>query len=234
MAFSTIAQMYALALPAAAFAARPRTVEGVTIATGVLRLTGHGLGFDSLLQFSLEGQAAFGAPANALPGGLAIDANYTADPLSGSNLFRVRPEGGAVISSFTSEPVGPFAIVVDPEPALSLLLDDATARIEEKLTNNAPPIKVDPDTGVYPMILVGICARMAARQAVVALGLQNPQYAAQQKMLLDGAAADDLMLATWLAGRRVNVPLFDQTTENENAALAGNSGPSTGWRTGTL
>ena len=164
---------------------------------------------------------------------------FTVTPLGNTNCT-TKPPGaavwvtGAVISSFTSEPVGPFAIVVDPEPALSLLLDDATARIEEKLTNNAPPIKVDPETGVYPMILVGICARMAARQAVVALGLQNPQYAAQQKMLLDGAAADDLMLATWLAGRRVNVPLFDQTTENENAALAGNSGPSTSWRTGTL
>ena len=108
MAFSTIAQMYALALPAAAFAARPRTVEGVTVGTGVLRLTGHGLALGALLQFSVEGQAAFGATANALPGGLAIDANYTADPLSGSNLFRVRPEGGAVISSFTSEPVGPL------------------------------------------------------------------------------------------------------------------------------
>lgn len=234
MAFSTIAQMYALALPAAAFAARPRTVEGVTIATGVIRLTGHGLSFDSLLQFSVEGQSAFGAPANVLPGGLSIGANYEAAPIAGSNLFKVRPEGGAVINSFSSEPIGPFAIVVDPEPALSLLLDDATARIEEKLTNNAPPINVDQDTGVYPMILVGICARMAARQAVIALGLQNPQYAAQQKMLLDGAAADDLMLATWLAGRRVNVPLFDQTTENENAAIAGRDTAPTNWRTGTL
>ena len=53
-------------------------------------------------------------------------------------------------------------------------------------------------------------------------------------MLLDGAAADDLMLATWLAGRRVNVPLFDQTTENENAAIAGRDAAPTNWRTGTL
>lgn len=234
MAFSTIAQMYARALPAAAFAARPRIVEGVNIATGVLRLTGHGLSFDSLLQFSLEGQAAFGATANALPGGLAINANYQAVPLSGSNLFKVRPEGGAVISSFTSEPVGPFAIVVDPEPTLTALLDDATARIEEKLTANSVPILPDPITGAYPEILVGICARMAARQAVIALGLQNPQYSAQQKMLLDGAAGDDLMLATWLAGRPINVRPLDQTTELENAAIAGRSAAPVAWRNGAL
>jgi len=234
MAFSTVAQMYARALPAAAFAARPRTVEGVTIATGVLRLTGHGLSLDSLLQFSLEGQAAFGATANALPGGLTANVNYEAAPLAGSNLFKVRPEGGAIISSFSSEPVGPFAIVVDPEAALLEQLDDATARIEEKLTANAVPILPDPTTGLYPSILVGICARMAARQAVIALGLQNPQYAAQQKMLLDGAAADDLMLATWLAGRPVNVRPLDQTTELENAARAGRDFAPTDWRTGTL
>jgi len=199
-----------------------------------LRLTGHGLVLGSLLQFSLEGQAAFGATANALPGGVSVDANYTAAPLAGSNLFQVRPQGGALINSFSSEPVGPFAIVVDPEAALLEQLDDATARIEEKLTANAPPIRPDPITGLYPSILVGICARMAARQAVIALGLQNPQYAAQQKMLLDGAAADDLMLATWLAGRPINVRPLDQTEELENAALAGRSAAPVEWRTGTL
>lgn len=231
MAYATPANVYARALPAAALAARPKTIESATTATGVLTLTGHGLSEGSALRFSIEGQAVFGAAANALPGGLSLATMYEAVPVDGnSDLFRVRLPGGATIASFSSAPVGSFAVVIDPLAMLLEQLEDAAGIIDEHLTAHSPPL-----VAPYPAVVVGVNARLAARACVTALGTANPQYADAMKRLFDSEERDWAMLAAWKAGKTIWPVPEDQTPGViENAARATYTSTAAGWETGAL
>jgi hypothetical protein len=238
MPFATPADVYALGLPAAAFKPTPRTIEAADTATGVLVLSGHSLAIGAALRFSVEGQAVYGAIANALPGGLSLSTAYTAEPdASNSDLFQVRPAGGSLIVSFSSAAVGPFAIVVDPVAALLLQLDMWTGIIEDTVITMAPPILPDVTTGLYHRKLRVACAHLAARHFATVLGLSNPNYADSMRAFLEGPIAKtvDGWMTEWRAGVPLSPEPRDQTPlVADNGPLASFDAEATLWNTGTL
>ena len=238
MAFATPADVYALGLPPAAFKSTPRTIEAAESTTGVLTLSNNGLTLGGLLRFSLEGQSAYGATTNALPGGLAPATMYTATPYGGgSDLFQVTPVGGSLVTSFTSDAVGPFAIVVDTASALLVQLDAWTDIIGDTIIDLAPPILPDVATGKHHWKLRTACAHLAARHFATMFGLSNPNFADSMKTFLEGPLAK--MVDGWMTEWRAGVPLrptpIDQTPDvADNGPLAGYDTVATVWQTGTL
>ncbi len=236
MAFATPADVYACGLPAAAFKSTPRTIEAATLATGVLTLSTHGLSTGALLRFSVEGQGTLGGAVNALPGGLALATMYTATPYQGgSDLFRVTPVGGALITAFTSAGVGPFAAVIDVANTVLFQLDLWTGIIEDAIIASAPPILPDPITGKYHRKLVLACSHLTARLFATVLGLSNPNYADSIRAFLEGPIAK--MVDGWLDEWRSGVPLIPTVADAtplvaDNGPLASYDFVSTPWLNG--
>jgi len=232
--YCTLQQVYRLGLRAQAFAARPRAIESADKDTGVLALTGNGLFTGSLLRFTVLGEAVEGKPDAALPAGLSVSLMYTAAPINdSSDLFRVAPVGGSVITSFGDDGAGVFSIIVDPQQTLLDIIADESAQIDNCLTAQAPPIKVDPTTGLYPQILSGVVARRVAVRAALSLGLANPIYQQSFDRLEAGQKFDNERLAEWLEGRPIEPAVIDQTTHADNGARAF-SLPAVPWYSGTI
>jgi hypothetical protein len=210
--------VYTLGLPAQAFAARPRAIESADKTTGVLALTGNGLFDGSLLRFTVLGEAVEGKPDAALPAGLSSTLMYTAAPVSGSSdLFRVAPVGGSVITSFGDDGAGVFSIVIDPKQTLIDIIADESAQIDNCLTAQAPPILPDPNTGLYPQILSGVVARRTAIRGALSLGLANPLYQASFDRLIAGQDFDTKRIEEWLEGRPIKPEVLDQNAVPDDA-----------------
>jgi len=226
--YTTLAQVYALGLPAQAFAARPRAIEVVDAATGVFTLTGNGLFDGSLMRFTVQGEGTLGKPDAALPAGLSASVVYEAAPVSGSSdLFRVAPFGGSVITSFGDDGAGVFSIIVDPQQALIVIIADESAQVDNCLTGQAPPIERDPATQEYPQILSGIVARRTAVRGALSMGLANPVYQESLDRLIAGQGFDNARLEEFLQGRQIRPEVIDQTTYADDAPRA-RSGAWTG------
>jgi hypothetical protein len=238
MAFATPADVYALGLPPAAFKSTPRTIEAVESTTGVITLSDNGLALGSLFRFSVEGQAIHGAAANVLPGGLSLSMMYTAAPFMGSgDLFQVAPVGGSLVTSFTSDAEGPFAIVVDNAAALLVQLEAWTDIISDTIIDLAPPIQPDAGTGRYHYKLRTACAHLAARGFATVLGLNNPNYADSMKTFLEGPLAKmvDMWMTEWRAGVPLRPTPIDATPGvSDNGPLASYDSIASVWQTGTL
>ncbi len=230
--------IFTLGPPAQAYAPRPRAIETADPDTGVLTLTMHGLFAGSRLRFSVEGSGTAGSPDAALPEGLSASLVYEADPVDDStDLFRVAPVGGSVITEFGDAGLGVYSIIVDVGSTLLAIAENESDNINERLTAQRPPILPDPETGQYAGILVGTVVRRTAVRAGINLGLANPTYLDSFKALRDGQAFDDETLKTWYEGRYINVQPLDQTAGPDNAMRA-RSGPWSGcytrWIRGTM
>lgn len=235
MTYATRENVFDLGLRAEAFLARPRAIEAVDPATGVLTLRSNGLFAGYVLTLFVEGSATPGRPSASLPGGLSASVVYEAAPVNGSSdLFKVKPVGGALISSFTNAGTGVFSMVVDIGRTIDRIALNESGNIDEELTNNSPPITADPVTHLYPEILIGVCARRTAVRAALIFGLSSPVYQASLDKLIAGQAFDDLALKRWYEGRYINVHPPDQGAEPINAPLAGYAYAPTNWHTGTL
>ncbi len=70
---------------------------------------------------------------------------------------------------------------------------------------------MDPVTGSYPHVVIGIVARMAARSAVTSLQIENAAYRVATDRLFAMQAADDQMLTDWKAGKPIQPLAIDQT-----------------------
>ena len=236
MAFATPADVYDAGLPPAAFKSSPRTIEAADTTTGILTLSCNGLASGALLRFSVEGQGTLGGATNALPGGLSLSVVYAASPVSGSSdLFRVAPVDGALITSFSAAPVGPFAIIVDTAAQVTKLLRIWTGVISDCLITSASPIEPDPTTGLYHEKLILACAHLVARHFATVLGLANPNYRESMSAFLEGPIAK--MVDGWLVEWRSGVPLIptpiDATPDvADNGPLASYDFPSTPWLNG--
>lgn len=209
--YCELADVYALGLPAQAFTAAARPLDGVTIATGVLLLYGHGLSADSAVRFSIESSSLAGATAAALPGGLTAGVTYYAQPVAdSSDTFKVSATaGGATINSFTSEPVGLWALVVDPRPRLLASIRDRGEYINARsIAYRTPFVQVD---GRWPDGLNGLNARMTARDCLGITGAQNPLYAGAAKVVMDRAGEDMAVLVDASMGKLVFGPAVDST-----------------------
>lgn len=237
--YATLQQVYALGLPAAAFAARPRAIESADPATGILTLTGNGLAQGAFLRFVVQGAATPARPSAALPQGLSTVLMYAAQPIANSSdLFRVAPDGGSTIASFGDAGYGVFSIVVDPALALLQIIADESAQVDNCLTAQAPPILPDPQTGLYPQVLVGVVARRSAIRGALVLGLANADYQASFDRLISAQDFDTKRLEEWLQGRPIKPEVIDQTAVPDDAprALSGRwTGPCwTPWIRPTL
>ncbi len=225
VSYCTLQQLFQLGPPAQAYAPTPRALENASASTGVLTLTGNGLFDTSLLRFVVQGSATPAQPSAALPQGLSTVLMYTAAPVAGSSdLFQVAPVGGSVITSFGDAGFGVFSIIVDPKPTLLAIIANESANVDNCLTGNAPPIKSDPITGLYPQVLVGVVARRTAVRGVVALGLANPDYRDTFRALREEQQFDNARLEEWLQGRQIKPEVIDQTAFADDAPRA-RSGP---------
>jgi hypothetical protein len=235
VAYATRDDVYALGLPPQAFTARPRMVEAVDPVANVLTISQHGLNSADVLTFIVEGNLQPGAPAMvgapALPSGLSASSVYYPLLIGSSSLFQVALSVGGAAVALGSAGTPKFGMRVDPGPKLDRLLLDASARVDQHLTNNEPPINVDPSTGLYPQILVGLVARMAARDAIVVFGIAHPDYAASAKALNDARAEDVSLLKAFLADMpiRPEPPGGDTTVRVEGAARAQRGRNPVGW-----
>lgn len=212
-AYATRRDIFALGLRAEVFASRARAVESVDAATAVFRLSSHG--FDDglpLINFVVTGSASLGRPTVLLPTGLSSTVVYEPSAYQGSgNLFTVAPVDGSTITSLVNAGTGTFSVEADIGPTLDAICADESAQINNSLTGHSPPILVDPSTGRYPAILVGVTARRAALRARLVLGLSNPEYVASFAPLEAGEAADNARLEEWINGRTILPLPLDQT-----------------------
>lgn len=226
MAYATRADVYRLGLTAAAFVTRPRPYDAVTIASASIRLTAHGLAADDLVSL-------VAVSGGSLPTSVTATSVYSPVIVSGDVFTLKTYPAGVAISSWASGGSG-WGVSVDYGPRLDAHLSDASAVIDEHLTAHEPPIPVDPVTGLYPPVLVGLCARMAARSAVTSLQIENAAYRVATDRLFARERQDLEILAAWKAGKPIQPRPTDQSDVADNGARASSSRDTIGWTTGYL
>lgn len=229
MAYATRDSVYLLGLSAQAFVTRPRPLESYGLtdfnpATGRIRLVGNGFSDDDLVYLTVTS-------GGTLPGGASALTYYSPLPLGG-DLFQLAATPGGSVLTFSSAGNG-WAIALDPLRRLDAHLEQTAAEIDEHLTAHEPPIQPDPVTGLYPKVLVGLNARMAARAAVISLQIENSAYRVARDRLEKQEAADLALLADWKAGKPIQPRPTDQNTVPDNSARASSLTPVP-WRTGML
>jgi hypothetical protein len=219
-AYATPQDVYDLGFGAAAFVVVPRPWkpedrkgDAIDIATGTIRMAGHGYSADDLVEFVLVG-------AGSVPGGVAAGAVYSPAPVDFFR-FRLRDSGGNLIASFHA-PGNGWSLQINPERRLQRHLADAAARINNALTAYATPLTVDPTTNKYPVRVVGINARMAARSAVASMTFENAAYRVARDVVMGMEAADEATLAEWVMGKPINPAASDQTSVADDAMRATN------------
>lgn len=224
MAYCKRDDVYQLGIPASAFVALARP-SAADAATATIRLKGHGLTTQDQISFEVTS-------GGSLPTGISAFVVYYPIPVS-SDLFRLSlTQGGTPIASWVSAGTG-WSILIDQGRRLDANIDDACARIDECLTAHELPLLPDAITGKYPIVLIGVSARMAARQAVATLTVEGSTYRQAIDRLVAQEKADDLMLADWKKGKPIQPRPTDSDTIADNAPLAFSSTPQP-WRTGSL
>lgn len=223
--YATLDDVFQLALTAQAFRTRGRAFDAVSAGTATVRLAAHGFTTADAITFEVTS-------GGLLPTGISSFTVYYPIPVS-IDLFRVATApNGTPISSWVSGGSG-WGVALDPTRRLLAHLEQTASEIDENLTADEPPIKVDPITGKFPQQLIGLNARMAARAAVLSLQIENAAYRVAVDRLFEKEKLDVEQLAIWRAGKPLNPRPIDQNTQLDNAAI-GISDPSTPWRTGTL
>lgn len=207
--YATRADVYRLGLSAQAFVvrARPVPLTDVSATTATIRLQAHGMSTGDAFTFEVTS-------GGTLPTGITAFLPYYAVVVT-ADLFRVSlTSGGSAIASWASPGTGgvsPWSISVDQGSRLDAHILDASSAVDECLTAQAPPLLVSPVTGTYPLVVVGIVSRMAARSAVTSLQIENPQYRVAVDRLFAQEAADQQTLTDWKAGKPIQPAAVDQT-----------------------
>lgn len=217
MAYATRDDVFSLGIGAQAFVTRPRAPESYGAsdfnpATGVFRLPGNGLALSDLVYLTVT-------PGGALPGGASALTYYYPLPMGGGDLFQLAATPAGSVLTFTNAGSG-WAIVIDQMRRLDKHLADTASIIDEHLTAHEPPILPNPTTGLYPPVLVGLNARMAARRAITSLDIENKQYRLTRDRLDAVEAQDLVLLADWKAGKPVQARPTDQNAVPDNGAIA--------------
>lgn len=228
--YATLTDVYRLGLTARAFATAARGLldragDSFDYATGTFRLNAHGFEADDLIQFVLPG-------AGAIPTGAALATPY--HPLK-LDFYRFRlslTQGGAAVTFSTAG--NGWTLQLDPEARISAHLLQACADIDQDLTAQAPPLKVDPVTGRYPQVVIGMVARTAARSAVTSLQIENADYRVAVDRLFAQEKIDEAQRDAWRKGQPISPRPTDQDGVATDGAIAGFGRPSAGWNTAVL
>ncbi len=220
MPYATKDQLFLLALAAPAFVAYARPFDAVDPITATIRLKAHGFSASDIITFEV-------ADGGFLPVEFDPFAVYSPVPLS-ADLFRV-----AGVSSLAN-PGNGWAVAVDPYRRLDMHLAEVSAFIDEHLTAHEPPIQVDTITGLYPWVLVGVTARIAARRAIASLESMNPEYRVAIDRLLASEESDNELLKAWKAGKPIQPRPTDETSIPENVIRARSGRAAQDWNSGTF
>jgi hypothetical protein len=219
--YATKYQLFSLALAAPAFVAYARLIDEADPVTGTIRLKAHGFAPDDIISFEV-------ADGGFLPSEFSRFLTYHPAPIS-ADLFQVtRLLDGVTIDSFVNVGSG-WSVALDPYARLEMHLKEASSRIDEHLTAHDPPIRVDPVTGEYPFVLVGLTCRMAARSAIPSLFSENSQYRESVEMLKRLEESDEELLKAWKAGKPIQPRPTDETPEPENVFRAQADREGSGW-----
>src|SRR5690606_9991887 len=109
-------------------------------------------------------------------------------------------------------------------------LEAAAARINEHLVAHTPPLAPP-----YPLQVVEINARLAARRMLTTLQFDNAAFRVSAEQLRDTSDLDEEQLQRWLRGKPVHPPADDQTPGvSDNSARATSSRAPSPWTTGRL
>ncbi len=219
--YCTLDDVYLLGLTAQAFVVYPRPFDAVDAATATIRIKAHSMNALDVVTFEKTS-------GGTLPTGITEFVAYGPLPVT-SDLFRLSlTQGGSPIASWASAGDG-WGITIDPIRRIQAHMVETASEIDEHLTAHEPPILRDPTTHLFPQILVGLNARMAARAAVLSLQIENDQYRVAKDRLFAREEQDLAMLKDWKAGKPIQPRPTDETTEvPENGAVAV-SGRGTNW-----
>ncbi len=225
MAYATLDETYNLALTARAFVVVASKIESTEIATGKIRLSAHGLAASDLLIFSATSGGSLPAELDAF--------TYYSPIIVGGDVFKVAHPTTGLPIIFTTTPSG-WAVKIDSARRLTMHHLDAFGRINNCITAHATPIKVDPVTGLYPPILIGMEARMAARSCVTSLQLENAEHRKATDRLFALEENDEKTLDEWKAGKPILPTPTDQTSVPEMGAVATFARRASAWSTGRV
>lgn len=222
MGYAVLRDVYDLGFTARAFVVVPRAFnsdngrsgDALDVATGTIRMAGHGFAPTDLVEFVLVASLGGALPVGAPPGMLS--------PLP-VDFFRFRlaatPNGSPIT---LSQPGIGWGLQIDPERRLQRHIDDAASRIDECLTAHQPPLQVDQISGRYPAEIVGINARMAARSAIPTMQFENAAGRTAADVVRDMKKDDDIALAAWKSGKPIQPRPTDMTPKvPDNAATFG-------------
>lgn len=226
--YCTRDDVFLLGLSAQAFVVRARPVNAATdvdASTGVVRLKAHGLAATDLITLEVT-------TGGTLLTGITAFQTYGVDPVS-FDLFRILDSNGDPIASYASVGAG-WAVAVDPLRRLDRHILDGAGVINDKMVAYSPPFELDPDTGLYPPVIVGTNARLAAINAATTLQFENAAF----RVAVDRAEAmlerDWVNLETYLRGRPIYPAPVDQTSTPDNGPRAFRSRAPVAWGTGQL
>lgn len=210
MAKPTRASVLAFGLPPPAAASPPSLVDRVDETRGLLFARAHGLEDGDTLSFQLNTVTTLGAQPGALPTVLLEGTTYEAEPAT-SDAFRVRPQGGATITSFADAGVGRFSFLVDPWAALDAAIDKAWRVVLAMCVAHKGDITAD--------IVTDAAAALAVRFYVAHMAAGDPDKGASY----DGLAAlwaDTYkpLLDSYLAGAPVKDAVDDTPAKAEMGA----------------
>lgn len=218
---------------AAAFVSRPRPVDpragdAFDPTTGTFSIIGHGYEADDIVRLVLV------ASGGALPGGATSTPVY-ALPL---DFFRFRVSATANGAPLTFSDAGSgWGVQVNPEPRLLRLARSVSSLIDECSIAHVTPFGIDPVTGRYPEIIVGVAARMVARRYLPTMMSENPAFRATFEALSTSAAFDGdtappaqpgSLLGDWKAGKPIDGMPLAQMGRPRDAARGRCRAPA-GW-----
>lgn len=222
MSYATRNDVFDLGLSAQAFVVRARPFDGIDLATGVIRLKAHGLSSSDFVTLEVTS-------GGSLPTGLSAFTAYPVDPVEFDLLRLKDPDTGDVLTSYAAAGSG-WGIAVDLMRRLDRHLEASAARIDEHLTAHTPPLAAP-----YPVQVVEVNARLAARRMLTTLQFDNAAFRTSADQLRETAEQDEEQLRRWLAGKPVHPRPTDQTpTVVDNGARASSSRRPSNWTTGCL
>ncbi len=174
----TRASILAFGLPPPAAASPPLLVEQVDAAQGLLFYHAGLFQLDDQLELGLVRDTTVGAPASALPAGLAEGVTYYVRPATaGSFRLSLGPSPASAITPFADAGVGRFSVMFDPGAALGAAIDKAWTLVLAMCTAHGGEVEAP--------IVTDAAASLAVRLYVAHMAAGDPDKATSY----DGIAA---------------------------------------------
>lgn len=217
---------------ALAFVTRPRPIDtragdSLDPITGTFSLIGHPYETGDLLRLVVNG-------SGYVPIGATAGQPYYAIRLD-SWRFQIAATSGGSPLTFSDAGSGAWGIQRDPDAWVLAMARSKTSIVDQCLIAHATPLKIDPATGTYPEIVIGVVARMTARACLSALLGENASVRAPSLFALaafDGdtspPAQKGSLLGDWKDGQPIYPNPIDQNTVPDDAAY-GMGRDAIGW-----